>query len=105
MNDKVNDLLKRIATIPSANALAIELRDVLRNDCVVIDKKWLEENIYSVKTWNREDGIVEETYEFRIRTTINAGTQDVSNDIKCERYKLACEKMIDFLEKSKSEEK
>ena len=99
MNEKVNDLLIRLSKIPSATSLATELRSVLKTECVVIDREWLKENIKSVKVYDREDGKVEETYEFRVRCIVNDRRNDPINDWKCESmngamvgYPLTCDK-------------
>lgn len=103
MNEKVDDLLIRLSKIPSAKTLENELRRVLKNECVVVDKKWLEENIKSIQVYNRGGGKVEETYEFRVRCIVNNGYNDILNDLKCERYRYACESIIGFMEKGKGE--
>lgn len=105
MNEKVEDLLIRLSKIPSATSLATELRSVLKTECVVIDREWLKENIKSVKVYDREDGKVEETYEFRVRCIVNDGRNDLINDWKCERHRYACDRIIEFMENEKGEEK
>ena len=84
MDKTVEDLLNRLCTIPSAKSLAMQLKETLVFNCVVVDKKFLENEVKHVCYRQDSNGNVSETFELRISNIIY-GKDD-------------CRQIIDYLE-------
>ena len=97
MDKTVEDLLNRLCTIPSAKSLAMQLKKTLVFNCVVVDKKFLENEVKHVCYRQDSYGNVSETFELRISNII-CGKNDCPRDLECYRHDYACQQIIDYLE-------
>ena len=97
MDKTVEDLLNRLCTIPSAKSLAMQLKETLVFNCVVVDKKFLENEVKHVCYRQDSYGNVSETFELRISNIIY-GKDDCPRDLECYRHDYACQQIIKFLE-------
>jgi hypothetical protein len=104
MNEKVNDLLRRLSCSRTLSvterALIWELRNTLQNECVVVSKQWITDNVNLSQTYPNEDGSLELTYEFRLRCLIhgyNDGTMPNDEDFVLRNY--ASQRIIGLMEK------
>ena len=84
MDKTVEDLLNRLCTIPSAKSLAMQLKETLVFNCVVVDKKFLENEVKHVCYRQDSYGNASVTFELRISNIIY-GKDD-------------CQQIIDYLE-------
>ena len=109
MNEKVNDLLRRLLSLRSLTAteraFVNELSETLQNDCVVVNKKWITDNTHLVKTYSMEDGRFELTFEFRLRCLLNGADDSVLGENKEEMRSYASQSIIKLMEDGKGEEK
>ena len=100
MNDKTKDLLKRLRSISSAKALAIELEKSIKeyeDSRLIIDKEWLKRQIvcHSVVRFNTLN--TEVTYMLNLACLIEA------EDGYDERvtYEIACKKIFNLMKEGK----
>ena len=106
MNEKVNDLLRRLLSLRSLTAteraFVNELSETLQNDCVVVNKKWITDNTHLVKTYSMEDGRFELTFEFCLRCLIH-GYNDatIPSDKNFILTNYASERIIEMMEEGK----
>lgn len=107
MNEKVNDLLRRLSCSRTLSvterALIWELRNTLKNECVIVNKKWIMDNVHLSQTYDREDGVVEATYEFRLRCLLNGADDSVLGENKEEMRSYASQSIIKLMEDGKGE--
>lgn len=102
MNDKTKDLLKRLRSIPSAKALAIELEKSIKeyedsDSRLTIDKEWLKKQIVLHKI-HRDVYHAEATYVLDLACLININDGDVD---EFNAHELACERLFNLMKEGK----
>ena len=81
----------------------MQLKKTLVVNCVVVDKKFLENEVKHVCYRQDSNGNASETFELRISNIICGKDDfprdlDCPRDLECYRHDYACRQIIDYLE-------